>query len=44
MSTTFSLDYSKLIISKVNSFVNILKVGRNNTTIKNADRLRYILY
>jgi WD40 repeat protein len=44
MSASFSPDYSKLVVGEVNGSVNVLEVGRHDTTIKDADRLRYMPY
>jgi WD40 repeat protein/ribosomal protein L37AE/L43A len=44
MSAAFSPDYSKLVVGEVNGSINVLEVGRNDTTIKDADRLRYMPY
>ncbi|KAL1795888.1 hypothetical protein ACET3X_006112 [Alternaria dauci] len=44
MSAAFSADYSKLVVGEVNGSVNVLEVGRDDTTIKEADRLRYMPY
>lgn len=44
MSAAFSADYSKLVVGEVNGSVNILEVGRDDTTIKDTARLRYMPY
>ncbi|KAI4946459.1 hypothetical protein J4E91_007147 [Alternaria rosae] len=44
MSAAFSSDYSKLVVGEVNGSVNVLEVGRDDTTIKDANRLRYMPY
>ncbi|KAG9195592.1 hypothetical protein G6011_00713 [Alternaria panax] len=44
MSAAFSADYSKLVVGEVNGSVNVLEVGRDDTTIKDVDRLRYMPY
>jgi DNA-directed RNA polymerase subunit RPC12/RpoP len=42
MAGAFSPDYSSLIIGEVNGSVNVLDVGRDDCTIKDAKRLRYV--
>ncbi|KAI1516825.1 WD40 repeat protein [Pyrenophora tritici-repentis] len=44
MSGAFSADYSKLLVGEVNGSVNLLEVGRNNTSLKETERLRYMPY
>ncbi|RYN20746.1 hypothetical protein AA0119_g1539 [Alternaria tenuissima] len=44
MSAAFSADYSKLVVGEVNGSVDVLEIGRDDTTIKDADRLRYMPY
>ncbi|KAI4621698.1 hypothetical protein J4E80_004068 [Alternaria sp. BMP 0032] len=44
MSAAFSPDYSKLVVGEVNGSINVLEVGRDDTSIKDADRLRYVPY
>jgi hypothetical protein len=44
MAGAFSPDYSKLILSEVYGSVNVLDVGRDNCTMKDVERLRYISY
>jgi WD40 repeat protein len=44
MSAAFSADFSKLVVGEVNGSVNVLEVGRDDTTIKDADKLRYVPY
>jgi WD40 repeat protein len=44
MSGAFSKDYSKLVVGEVNGSVNVLEVGRDDCSIKDADRLRYVPY
>jgi WD40 repeat protein len=44
MAGAFSSDYTKLILGEVNGSVNVLDVGRDDYTIKDVDRLRYIPY
>ncbi|KAI4649459.1 hypothetical protein J4E93_003779 [Alternaria ventricosa] len=44
MSAAFSPDYSKLVVGEVNGSVNVLEVGRDDTTFKDANRLRYMPY
>jgi WD40 repeat protein len=44
MSGAFSSDYSKLVVGEVNGSVNVLEVGRNDCSIKDAERFRYMPY
>ncbi|RMZ67150.1 wd repeat [Pyrenophora seminiperda CCB06] len=44
MSGAFSADYSKLLIGEVNGSVNVLEVGRDDTSLKEAEKLRYMPY
>jgi WD40 repeat protein len=44
MSGAFSKDYSKLVVGEVNGSVNVLEVGRDDCSIKDADRLCYMPY
>jgi WD40 repeat protein len=44
MSGAFSGDYSKLVLGEVNGSVSVLEVGRDDCSIKDADRLRYMPY
>lgn len=44
MSGAFNADYSKLIIGEVNGSANVLEVGRDDVTPKDAEKLRYLSY
>ncbi|KAF2129021.1 WD40 repeat-like protein [Dothidotthia symphoricarpi CBS 119687] len=44
MAGSFSPDMSRLIIGEVNGSINILEVGRNDCSSKDADTLRYVPY
>lgn len=44
MSGAFSPDYSRLIIGEVNGSVNVLETGRDDCSIKDMERLKYIPY
>ncbi|KAH7392814.1 hypothetical protein BKA66DRAFT_606770 [Pyrenochaeta sp. MPI-SDFR-AT-0127] len=44
MSGAFSPDMSKLVIGEVNGSVNVLEVGRDDYSTKDAEKLRYIPY
>jgi WD40 repeat protein/DNA-directed RNA polymerase subunit RPC12/RpoP len=44
MSGAFSADYSKLVVGEVNGSINVLEVGRDDCSIKEADKLRYVPY
>jgi len=44
MSGAFSADYSKLLLGEVNGSVNVLEVGRDDTSLKDAEKLRYMPY
>jgi WD40 repeat protein len=44
MSGAFSPDKSKLIIGEVNGTINVLEVGKDDYTVKDADRLQYLSY
>ncbi|KAL5424991.1 hypothetical protein PMIN07_010675 [Paraphaeosphaeria minitans] len=42
MSGAFSPDYSRLVLGEVNGSVNVLEVGRDDCSFKDAARMRYI--
>ncbi|KZM25199.1 uncharacterized protein EKO05_0008487 [Ascochyta rabiei] len=44
MSGAFSADYSKLILGEVNGSAHVLEVGRDDFTLKDADKLQYYPY
>ncbi|KAF1937271.1 Rik1-associated factor 1 [Clathrospora elynae] len=44
MSGAFSSDYSKLVLGEVNGSVNVLEVGREDCSIKDAEKLHYVPY
>ena len=44
MAGAFNRDYSKLVIGEVNGSVNVLEVGRYDTSLKDAQKLRYVPY
>lgn len=44
MAGAFSPDFSKLLLGEVNGAVNVLEVGRDDCTIKDADKLQYVPY
>ncbi|KAK1912301.1 hypothetical protein P3342_009902 [Pyrenophora teres f. teres] len=44
MSGAFSADYSKLLLGEVNGSINVLEVGRDKTSLKETERLRYMPY
>ncbi|KAF2826249.1 hypothetical protein CC86DRAFT_323422 [Ophiobolus disseminans] len=44
MAGAFSPDFSKLVLGEVNGSVAILDVGRNDCSIKEAEKLRYMPY
>ncbi|KAF2800459.1 WD40 repeat-like protein [Melanomma pulvis-pyrius CBS 109.77] len=44
MSGAFSPDKSKLIVGEVNGSINILEVGRDDCSVKDAERLKYLPY
>ncbi|USP80888.1 hypothetical protein yc1106_08162 [Curvularia clavata] len=44
MAGAFSADYSKLIVGEVNGAVNVLEVGKNDISLKDAEKLRYFSY
>ncbi|KAF2710937.1 WD40 repeat-like protein [Pleomassaria siparia CBS 279.74] len=44
MSGAFSPDKSKLIVGEVNGSISILEVGRDDCSIKETERLRYLPY
>ncbi len=44
MSGAFSPGMSKLMVGEVNGSVNVLEVGRNDCSIKDATKLRYMPY
>jgi WD40 repeat protein len=44
MAGAFSPDYSKLVLGEVNGSVDILDVGRDDYSIKDVDRMRYVPY
>ncbi|KAF2688762.1 WD40 repeat-like protein [Lentithecium fluviatile CBS 122367] len=44
MSGAFSSDKSKLILGEVNGTVNVLEVGREDCSVRDAEKLKYIPY
>ncbi|KAH7412138.1 WD40-repeat-containing domain protein [Phaeosphaeria sp. MPI-PUGE-AT-0046c] len=44
MAGAFSPDFSKLLIGEVNGSVDVLEVGRDDCTTKDANKLRYVPY
>jgi WD40 repeat protein len=44
MAGAFSPDYSKLVLGEVNGSVDVLDVGRDDYSIKDANRMRYVRY
>lgn len=44
MAGAFSPDFSKLLIGEVNGSVDVLEVGRDDCTIKDTTKLRYVPY
>jgi WD40 repeat protein len=44
MAGAFSPDFSKLVLGEVNGSVNVLDIGRDDCTIKDVGRLRYVPY
>jgi WD40 repeat protein len=44
MAGAFTPDYSKLILGEVDGSVTVLDVGRDDYTIKDTDKLRYVGY
>jgi WD40 repeat protein len=44
MAGAFSPDFSKLVLGEVNGSVNVLDVGRDDCTIKDMTKLRYVPY
>ncbi|KAF2203302.1 WD40 repeat-like protein [Delitschia confertaspora ATCC 74209] len=44
MSGAFSPDKSRLVVGEVNGSVNVLEVGRDDCSVKNTERLRYVAY
>ncbi|KAF2443429.1 WD40 repeat-like protein [Karstenula rhodostoma CBS 690.94] len=44
MSGAFSPDYSKLLLGEVNGSVNVLEVGRDDCSLKDAAKMKYISY
>ncbi|CAO2648616.1 Nn.00g078830.m01.CDS01 [Neocucurbitaria sp. VM-36] len=44
MSGAFSPDKSKLVIGEVNGSVNVLEVGRDDCSIKDAEKMRFVPY
>ena len=44
MAGAFTSDYSRLLLGEVNGSINVLDVSRDDCTIKDADKLRYIPY
>jgi WD40 repeat protein len=44
MAGAFSPDFSKLVLGEVNGSVNVLDVGRDDCTIRDVERLRYVPY
>ncbi|OAG01724.1 uncharacterized protein CC84DRAFT_1099767 [Paraphaeosphaeria sporulosa] len=42
MSGAFSPDYSRLVLGEVNGSVNVLEVGRDDCSLKNASRMNYV--
>lgn len=44
MAGAFSPDFSKLVLGEVNGSVNVLDVGRDDCSIKDAEKLRYMPY
>jgi WD40 repeat protein len=44
MAGAFSPDFSKLVIGEVNGSVDVLDVGRDDYTVKDANRLTYVPY
>ncbi|KAH7089549.1 Rik1-associated factor 1 [Paraphoma chrysanthemicola] len=44
MAGAFTSDHSRLLLGEVNGSVNVLDVGRDDCTLKDAEKLRYIPY
>ena len=44
MAGAFSPDYSKLVLGEVNGSVNVLDVGRDDCSMKDAEKLRFVPY
>ncbi|KAH8716842.1 hypothetical protein GQ44DRAFT_660074 [Phaeosphaeriaceae sp. PMI808] len=44
MAGAFSPDFSKLVLGEVNGSVNVLDIGKNDYTMKDARMLRYVPY
>ncbi|KAH7073889.1 Rik1-associated factor 1 [Paraphoma chrysanthemicola] len=44
MAGVFTSDHSRLLLGEVNGSINVLDVGRDDCTLKDAEKLRYIPY
>lgn len=44
MSGAFSPDYSRLLLGEVNGSVNVLEVGRDDCSLKDAEKMKYVPY
>ncbi|KAL1602596.1 hypothetical protein SLS60_006012 [Paraconiothyrium brasiliense] len=44
MSGAFSPDHSRLLLGEVNGSLNVLEVGRDDCSLRNAERMKFIPY